>query len=193
MCFPLSLQVNRSLDTERAFAQKLGQQAARTQVDLTAALQASAELSARNTTLDEELQARRACCARCACCAWRACASMCCPASTARPATRRVAGLHAPCDLWPALWDRLLTASPLPPHASPPLMRLVQDEQEHVAELAAAAATLEQQLASANDQAAKQGEAFERLGRESLSLKEALTQMKTRSAEMAVSAQVGLA
>ena len=89
--------------------------------------------------------------------------------------------------------DRLLTASPLPPHASPPLMRLVQDEQEHVAELAAAAATLEQQLASANDQAAKQGEAFERLGRESLSLKEALTQMKTRSAEMAVSAQVGLA
>jgi hypothetical protein len=69
VCFPLSLQVNRSLDTERAFAQKLGQQAARTQVDLTAALQASAELSARNTTLDEELQARRACCARCACCA----------------------------------------------------------------------------------------------------------------------------
>jgi hypothetical protein len=56
--FP-ALQVNRSLDTERAFAQKLGQQAARTQVDLTVALQASAELSARNTTLDEELQARR--------------------------------------------------------------------------------------------------------------------------------------
>ena len=67
----------------------------------------------------------------------------------------------------------------------------VQDEQEHVAELAAAAATLERQLASANSEAAKQSEAFARLGRESLSLKEALTQMKTRSAEMAVSAQVG--
>jgi hypothetical protein len=106
-----------------------------------------------------------------------------------------------------------------------------------VSEREAAAATLEEQLASANDQAAKQQSAcvgwrqakgrrlrlrlplpplrlyngpsvrpssraaplppsrsslrsFERLGKESLSLKEALTQMKQRSAEMAVKAQV---
>lgn len=58
-----------------------------------------------------------------------------------------------------------------------------------MSELEAAAADLEARLADANDQAAKQKSAYERLGRESLTLKDALAQMKQRSAEMAVKAQ----
>lgn len=58
-----------------------------------------------------------------------------------------------------------------------------------MSELEAAAADLESRLADANDQAQKQKSAFERMGRESLTLKDALAQMKQRSAEMAVKAQ----
>jgi hypothetical protein len=70
------------------------------------------------------------------------------------------------------------------------LLWLPQDEQEHVGELEAAAQDLEARLAAANEAAARQSAAYERLGREGMSLKEALTQMKQRSAEMAVKAQV---
>lgn len=57
-------------------------------------------------------------------------------------------------------------------------------------ELEAAAADLEARLSAASEAAQKQNAAYERLGRESMTLKDALTQMKQRSAEMAVKAQV---
>lgn len=65
-----------------------------------------------------------------------------------------------------------------------------QDEQANVAELEAAAADLQARLTAANESAERQGAAYERLGRETMGLKEALQQMKLRSAEMAVKAQV---
>ncbi len=57
-------------------------------------------------------------------------------------------------------------------------------------ELEAAAADLEARLSAASEAARKQNVAYERLGKESMTLKDALTQMKQRSAEMAVKAQV---
>ncbi|PRW44327.1 flagellar attachment zone 1-like [Chlorella sorokiniana] len=65
----------------------------------------------------------------------------------------------------------------------------LQDEQDHVAELEAAAADFEAQLVSATEAAEKQKAAYEKLGKESMSLKDAMTVMKQRSAEMAVKAQ----
>jgi len=57
---PWHPQVNRSLETERQFAQKLGQQAAATKEELKAALNASAELSKRNSALGDDLEVGRA-------------------------------------------------------------------------------------------------------------------------------------
>lgn len=55
---PAPRQVSKSLTTEREFAKKLGQQASQTQVELKAALSSAASLGARNTALEEDLQAR---------------------------------------------------------------------------------------------------------------------------------------
>jgi hypothetical protein len=48
--------VNASLATEREFARKLGQQASSTRDELKAALRSAADLGARNTALQEDLQ-----------------------------------------------------------------------------------------------------------------------------------------
>jgi hypothetical protein len=67
----------------------------------------------------------------------------------------------------------------------------LQDEQAQVAELEATATDLESRLTAASEAAARQDAAFERLGTETLTLKQALRQMKQTSSEMAVKAQVG--
>lgn len=53
-------QVNKSLETEREFAKKLGQQAAATKTELQAAIKAGSELGAQNAALQGDLKARPA-------------------------------------------------------------------------------------------------------------------------------------
>lgn len=55
----LPLQVNKSLETEREFAKKLGQQAAATKAELQAAVKAGADLGKQNAALQDDLKARR--------------------------------------------------------------------------------------------------------------------------------------
>lgn len=52
-----SRQVNKSLETEREFAKKLGQQAAATKGELAAAVKAGADLGRQNASLQDDLKA----------------------------------------------------------------------------------------------------------------------------------------
>ncbi len=55
ICHP---QVNSSLNTEREFAKKLGEQATATQGELKAALQSASDLGAQTVALSADLKAR---------------------------------------------------------------------------------------------------------------------------------------
>ncbi|GAB4814430.1 hypothetical protein N2152v2_001476 [Parachlorella kessleri] len=112
-------EVHASLDKERQFTQRLGEEATRTKAQLQGAMQSSATLAAQSAALEGQLG----------------------------------------------------------------------EERERIEELQSAAADLEHQLAEANQQAEPQKVAFERVGKETMSLREALRLMKQQAAEMAVKAQ----
>lgn len=135
---------------------------------LQAALQAGAELEKEKGALEGELAVRSK------------------GGAAVHAGGRAMVVLRSAVDLVPACLPVHLS-----PFASPrPRLPPPQDERDTVQELEAATASLGSQLTEANEAAARQNAAFEKLGKESMNLKEALALMKQRSAEMAVAAQV---